>query len=401
VLFRSSGVLASTTPTVTNTLGSSGQLPIVMVASNGTGNTLWHGAGTSLYSAPASSSVSAWTAATYTVFTSSFLRLAQGVSSAMGTPRPTLFATVASGASSNYVLAIDAAAASVGGANAGVLWMGNLGATCLPGSVSALDHLLIGSDGTVYVACPDGSVEAWAADGDPSSGPPPGRLGLLKWRSAPPAGWGSFTMVGRPAIGKAPTGDVMYLPRTSTLAGMAILNLATATNGSLPLEVAVDPTVGILTDAAGRALVMGNINQSGTTQGLSIVSPTGAVLFDDKTTYRPAGRGQVLTADGQLLFTEITPTARVTGVTVSNPAQVVTLFTLVGPGNTSPDVSTGVVVLSTAQVSTGLVAFDHLPLTGTGRSFSGLPFPGSTGAMPNAWSATFGDLQRRNSLKTQ
>lgn len=77
------------------------------------------------------------------------------------------------------------------------------------------------------------------------------------------------------------------------------------------------------------------------------------------------------------------------------------LFGFVGAGGLSIDPNTGPVVLSTSQVATGLIAFDHLPLTNPGRTVTGYPFAGSQGPMPNAWSAWYGDQQRRNSLKTQ
>lgn len=396
------GVVASTTPTIPVAIGTQGQLPMVMVASNGGGNSLWNGVATTLYSAPAASSVGSWTTATYTLFTTGFLRLAQGVSSAMtGSPRPTLYATASSGYSNGYLMAIDAATASAGGTgNPGLVWAGVLGSTCQVQGVTQLDHLLIGSDGTVYITCPDGSVQAWAADGDPSTGPPPSRLGLLKWRSAPPAGWGSITLVGRSAIGKSSSGDVMYLPRPNA-AGLAVLNLATATNGSLPIELGVDASAGILTDSTGRAIVMG----SQYNKELSIVQPNGAVAYDDKTSWFFSGHGAVLTAEGQLIATEYTTnppnTQRVSGVTVASVNQVALLFSFVGAGGLSVDANTGPVVLSTSQVSTGLIAFDHVPLTNPSRTVSGFPFAGSQGPMLNAWSAWYGDQQRRNSLKTQ
>ena len=44
-----------------------------------------------------------------------------------------------------------------------------------------------------------------------------------------------------------------------------------------------------------------------------------------------------------------------------------------------------------------LSSVSHLP----DRTVSGLPYAQCPGPMPNAWSSRFGDLQRRNSLKTQ
>lgn len=402
------GTVLSTTPTIPTPVGSAGQLPLLMITGTPSQTLWWGGQGQSLYSAPASSSVSAWTVSTYNVFGSNFLRLAQGVSSVIGPNRTTIYATTATGVSTTMLIALDATLASAGGAgNPGLLWAANLGATCNPSGTSVEhDHLLIGSDGTIYTVCPDGSVEAWAADGDPATGPAPNRLGLMKWRSAPPATWGGVTMTGRPAIGKAASGDVLYLPRVQgAQIGVAILNLPTTTNGTVPLEVPVDATIAILTDQAGRAITLGCANTCATRE-LAILSPTGQVLFDDKTTWWPSGHAQVLTADGQLFFSDYNPSGTgvprdLKSVSVANPNFATTLYALIGPGNLATDANTAAVVLSTGQVATGLVAFDHQPISGSARSFSGMPFAGTQGPMPNAWSARNADQQRRNSLKTQ
>lgn len=397
-IVSTAGALLSTTPVVPAGLLSSGQRPVVMIASNNTQPTLWHGGNSTLYSAPASSSVAAWTTATYSGYAVGFMRLAQGISSVTGSAKPTVYATISNGYNSEYLLAIDAAAASGGGANAGLLWKGNLGTTCGLTNYGTLEHLVIGSDGTVYVVCFDGSVEAWAADGDPATGPAPNRLGLMKWRTGVPS-WSAAG--GRPAIGKAPGGDVLYVPRTVSLAGMAVWDTTTASNGSLPIEVNVEATTGILTDAAGRAIVLGNWNSN---RGVALVSPAGAVLFEDKTRWNPYSG--VLTADGQLIFADIinstiNPPKNVTAVSVANPAQVVQLWSLTAPGNTPLDASSHVVVLSTAQVATGLVAFDYAPVGSLPRTLNGFALPNSQGPMPNVWNTLFADQQRRSSLKTQ
>ncbi len=251
----------------------------------------------------------------------------------------------------------------------------------------------------VYVVCFDGSVEAWAADGDPATGPAPNRLGLMKWRTGVPS-WGGAT-AGRPAIGKAPGGDVLYVPRSESLTGLALWNTATASNGSLPVEVNVEATDGVFTDAAGRAIAIGNNNAN---RGLAIVSPAGAVLFEDKTSWNP--NGGVLTADGLLIFPDIfngsiNPPKNVTAVSLASPTQVVQLWSLTAPGNTPLDSNSQVVVLSTAQVATGLVAFDYAPAGPLPRTLNGFALPNSQGPMPNAWNTLFADQQRRSSLKTQ
>lgn len=395
------GTLLSTTPSVANTLGGAGQRPVALIAAAGVTQTLWHGAGATLFSAPVASSVSAWTQTPFTGFSTGFLRMGQGVSNVIGAARPTLFATIANGVSNDWLLAIDTAQAAVGGSNAGLVWKASLGGTCSVSSVGGADHLLIGSDGTVYVVCPDASVEAWAADGDPTTGPAPNRLGLLKWRSGPPTTWPS-AFTGTPAIGKTPSnGDVIYIPRTVGQAGMAILNVGTATNGTIPLEVAVETSGGIVTDSQGRAIALGAYNAA---HELAVVSPTGAVLFDDKVSWWP-GQGHVLTADNQLIFSDSSPQStsprNLTAVTVANPQAVVQLYSLSAPGNLPLDTNSQVVVLSTSQTPSGLVGFDHPPAGALPRTFTGYVLPNSPGPMPNAWSTLFGDLQRRNSLKTQ
>lgn len=393
-MVTSSGTLLGTTPIIPVSLN--GREPILMVGNTGpSSSSIFFGASINptLYSAPTSSSFGSWTTATYSVFGGSFLRLAQGVSTVMtGSPRPTIYATGSTSVSPSYIIAIDSATAAGGGANAGLLWSANLGATCNVTSVGALDHLMVGSDSTVYIWCPDGSVQAWAADGDPTTGPAPGRLGLLKWRTAPPS-WGG-TATGRPAIAKTMTGDVIYLPRNTTNSGLSIVNTATATNGSAPIEVGVDATSHVLTNSAGQAIVLGS--QTGE---VSVVSPTGTIIVSNKTSWAPVfGRGAVLTADSQLIFPE---TTRVTTLLV-NPPQLIQLFTLQGAGNTPTDSNTGALVLSTSQVAGGLLGFDHPSGGGaTPRTLTGMPFANTAGPMPNAWSTMYGDMQRRNSLKTQ
>jgi hypothetical protein len=88
-------------------------------------------------------------------------------------------------------------------------------------------------------------------------------------------------------------------------------------------------------------------------------------------------------------------------VTVSNPSQVSTLFSLQGAGGLSTDGNMCPVVISSTQYTGGLLFFDYPPFTGQNRTVSGVPYAGNSGPMPNAWSSRFGDPQRRNSLKTQ
>jgi hypothetical protein len=333
------------------------------------------------------------------------MRMAQGTSNLLGANRPALFmtATNATSPSNTTLLAIDAPSAADGGLGSpGLLWTGQIPFTSCSVSGINQDQLLIGSDGTVYVTCSDGAIEAWAADGDPSTGSPPGRLGLLKWKSAAPLSWSGALIAPRAAIGKTSSGDVLYVARTGTPTGLAILNLATATNGSLPIEVNVDGAGGILTDATGRAIALG---ASASNRELSIVSPTGTVLFSDKGTWWPSGFSAVLTGEGHLLMAENPPTQnsqKLTAVTVNNPTQVSTLFSLQGAGGLSTDANMCPVVISSSVYTGGLLFFDYPP-TGstTNRHVTGLPYAGNPGPMPNAWSARFGDPQRRNSLKTQ
>lgn len=396
------GVVATPSPAVPVSLNLTfGPYPLAMVASNGSGNSVFYGLGTNLYSAPASSTIASWTTAAYTGFTASFMRLAQGTSNALGPNRPTLFATTtnASVPSNTLLLAIDAAAAAAGGVgNPGLLWTAVVQSSTCTLSTPVLDQLLIGSDGTVYLTCSDGSVMAWAADGDPTSGSPPSRMGLLKWKSAPPATWGGIFISPRPAIGNTGSGDVLYLAKSSGAPSLAILNLATAGNGTVPLEVTADGTAGILTDSSGRAITMGSSKE------VAIVSPTGTVLFAEKNTWAPGGFSAVLTADGHLLMPEspsFPQTPRIVALTVNNPTQVAPLFTVQGAGGLTTDPTSSPVVVSNTQLDGGLLFFDYPPLSGQNRTVSGLPFPECSGPMPNAWSSRFGDLQRRSSLKTQ
>lgn len=401
-VYSSAGAPIATTNAVNSVLGGQGQRPLAMIANAGTQPTVWLGVGTTLNSMPASTSGTAWTQSTYSTFTIGFLRMAQGVSSVLGSARPTLYATAWSSYGTEVLVALDAAQAAAGvGSNPGLLWKGFLGPTCQVGSVSNLDHLGVGSDGTVYVLCPDGSVQAWAADGDPATGAAPSRTGLLKWRSAPPATWGAITITGGLALGKSASGDILYIPKNPGQFGMGVLNVSTASNGTVPLEAAVDTSGGMLTDAAGRAIVSSSNNS---THGLAIVSPTAQVLFFDQTTWWPSQHSQVLTADGQFIFADVgfgASPKNVTSLAVNNPAQPIQLFSFTGPGNVPLDGASSVVVLSTSQVATGLLAFDYPLVAGGPRTLTGYAFPGSTGPMPNVWSSWFGDQQRRNSLKTQ
>ena len=386
-IVSSAGVLLSTTPTIP--LGmASGAKAFAMIANANANPTLyWGGQSSNIYSAPAASSVAAWTTTGYPGLGTIF-RLSQTLSAASGTTKPALIVIGSSGA----IMAIDTVGAASGVANSGILWTGALGSGCNVASITGLDPLLIGSDGTIYVVCNDNSVEAWGPDGDSASGPPPGRTGLLKWRSAPPAGWSSAA-TGRPALGKTMTGDVLYYPRGQSASGVAVLNTATATNGTVPLEVAIDGSLQILTDAQGRAIVMGSLN-FGSFRTIGVVSPSGVVLAENRTTWQPAGHSAALTGEGQLVFPDLA-SGKVVGVLVNNPPQLIEVFSLFGAGNTSVDTNSGVVALP------GMLIFDHLPVVGSARSLTGAAFSGSTGLIPNAWSLTYGDPQRRLSLKTQ
>jgi hypothetical protein len=393
-VITSAGSLASTTTPLPGQLNYG--KPVLTIVTNGPTSTLFFAGmnNNALYSAPASTSVTTFTTSTYSALIGT-AKVAQTMSTVLtGTPRPTLALLGPSSANSS-LLAVDTTNAAVGGAGAGLLWTGAISSTCLATTISNFENLLVGSDGTIYVVCADSSVMAWAPDGDPTTGPAPGRLGLLKWRSGVVPGWTGSTATGnRPAIGKTASGDVLYLSRSSA-GEIGILNLATATNGTVPLTVAVDGSNDILTDNLGRAVCIGN---SGSKQ-ISVVSPTGVVLADQKL-WNPSGSSHLLTQEGQLIFPDTGSGGRVVGVLV-NPPQIIDLFAVNGAGNLATDSLTGVMVLSTSQVPGGLLAFDHPPAAGTLRSFSGLTFGGTSGAMSNAWSATGADTQRRFSLKTQ
>ena len=108
-------------------------------------------AGQSLYSAPASSSVSAWTVSTHNVFGSNFRWLAQGVSSVIGAEPHDDHATTATGVSTTMLIALDATLASAGGAGNPGLLGGEPRRDGKPsGTLGGNDHPLIGSDGTIH-----------------------------------------------------------------------------------------------------------------------------------------------------------------------------------------------------------------------------------------------------------
>ncbi|MFT3713097.1 MAG: carboxypeptidase-like regulatory domain-containing protein [Archangium sp.] len=388
----------TTTASITPGQVTGGGRPLLTAVTVGPTTTMFFAGmnNNNLYSAPASSSIGSWTTSSYSALVGT-QHLAQTMSTAFnGMPRATLAMTGATNFSGgSAVIAVDVANAAVGGANAGLLWVGAISSTCSVSGVGGIENLLVGSDGTIYVVCSDSSVTAWAADGDPTSGAPPNRLGLLKWRTAAVPGWTSGAAY-KPAIGKTASGDVLYLSKFGGTPSIAVLNLATATNGTVPTEVFVDGTTDILTDNLGRAVTLG----TGTTKQIAVVSPTGTVLADQKF-WAPAGSSHVLTAEGQLIFPDTNSGGRIVGVFV-NPPQIVDVFAVTGAGNLAPDQYSGVMVLPvSASVPNGMLSFDHQPAAGTLRSFSVLSFPSTTGQMPNAWSMSGADPQRRFSLKTQ
>ncbi len=362
------------------------------------GDTIFHGAWDTVYSAPGSTTVAAWNKSTYKIGTQAvrIYGLAQGVSSLTGSPKPTLFMSVSAGAS-NYVMAVDAtAAANTPGANAGLLWYGVLASPAVCNLT--YDNVMVGSDGTVYVVCTDSTIEAWAPDGDPAT-PMPSKTGLMNWRSASTS-WGAWG--NRPTIGAAPGGDVIYLPRSSasTVFGFSVLPVSYGPTGTKPIDIGTLDAVtgGVVTDTAGNAIIAGN-------RYVGAVSPTGTVL-SNVANWWAGGHGYVLTAENLLLFIDQgLSTYSLTAVQMVNQKPVAA-YALLGPGNLSLDNSSGIAVLSSAQAGLagggGMLIWDQPAAGSTGmpRMINGLPMAATAGASPS-WSATLGDQQRRSSLKTK
>jgi hypothetical protein len=393
------GLVTQTTP-VTGVLSGS-QSPNLLIAKVGAAEALYFATAGSLNAAPAASTVGAWAKSAYTsgIRTLTFQRMAQGMSSALGTgPQPTLFITATDTSAATLVLAVDAATAlNSPGANAGLLWIGMLGPSCtLPTSA---DHVMVGTDGAVYVACADGTVEAWAPDGNPATGSPPSRLGLMAWRSAAPS-WASVGA--HPAIGHAASGDVLYLGKNGA-AGLAVLPVSYGPLSTKPIELgAIDSSVGAVTDAAGNGIFLG-------AHEVSAVSPTGALLSDNRSNWWPTGHGYVLTAEGLLMFPDNgSPNFQLSAVSVGNVRMPTSAFSLLGPGNLPLDTSSSVAVVPGAVAGlaggAGLLVWDQLALGFVGtvpRTVTGLPFGTAGQASGPSWSSVLGDLHRRSSLKTQ
>jgi hypothetical protein len=328
-----------------------------------------------------------------TVGTISVPAMAQGVTNAPGSAKPAVFMS-----SQGHLFAVDPQAALAG--TFSVFWQQpNTG--CAEPSTMGGSWVLVGSDGTVYHVCNDGSVQAWSPDGLATQPVGATRPGSLLWTSTPAVAFPSSPAM-HPALGKVPSSstDVLYLSQGSA-ASSSVLRVS-ASGLASRTEVPVSGLYGFLVDAQGNGLAL-----SSQTANLNILSPTGAVLGGSSGTYAFSGQNNVLTSDGLLWFVDSKNSpATLAAVQVSAPSVPTLAFRVAGPGNLPWDASawlTFVPQALTGAVGTAmLVLDDNLSSLGYPSSRMLVGFPSASGAATlSQWSTQGGDPQHRDSLKTQ
>ncbi len=316
--------------------------------------------------------------------------MAQGVFDVLGAKKPAVFMS-----SQGKLWALDAQAAALG--TPAVFWQQpNTG--CTEPATLGGTWMMVGSDGTAYHVCSDGSVQAWHPDGLTSQPVGATRPGNLLWTSTPPV---AFVPGARPAMGKVPssTTDVLYLGQANANAS-SVLRVSAAGVASRT-EVAASGSWGFLVDAAGNALAL-----SGQLNNIVALTPAGTVAGFSSNTYSLSGANHLLTSDGLLWFIDSkTNPATLVGLQLASLATPTLAFRVSAPGNLPWDSFGSLTFLPQALSTTGspvLTVDDNLSGLGypTSRMLVGMPVASGSATLAQ-WGTQGGDAQHRASLKTQ
>jgi hypothetical protein len=312
------------------------------------------------------------------------------------TSRPTLFSY-----QQGTIFGIDAQQATSGTGNLAAVWSAaTLGSdTSGPQSVP----LLVGSDGTVYHFRTNGTIQAWASDGDlavaPTNGTRPGNL-LWTFTASPP--W--FSNVGvRPAIVNLAGQDTLYF--CSTAGVVSLLKVQAAGFGAYLQTTAPCATAdtSIVVDPNGYALVA-----SGT--ALNLMSPAGAVVSQltnsiNGSQFTPSSNNLTLGNDGVAYMAAMGPGGnyQLTAVQVSPSHTLSVLWQVLGVGNTFFDSSTFTLLVPPPSGSgPGHLLADYSVSGNSGpRYWTSFNIGSTHGPATTGWPMQGGDSQHRNSLKTQ
>lgn len=261
---------------------------------------------------------------------------------------------------------------------------------------------LVGSDGVVYHVRTTGIIEAWSPDGDltgpaPTAGAP--RSGKLLWTypSSGNLGWNA-TYIGMALAhndlgGTLPSkSDVLYI--CSGTAGGALFNLIPLSAAGASKPVVVTGTgcnhQPILVDTAGYAYF-------GTTAGLSVVSPQGAVSaamgFSNDGVYAP----DMILGDDNLVYLMPHTSPTITAVAVSPQHTLSVPWQLNTANNGLFDSYTFLTLVPGASGGLGHMLADWPSATTGTRNLSLYPLSTAHGLAPG-WTTLGGDNRRRFSL---